>query len=188
MNPQFSRLVRNRAITERIVWAIITGSVVFYFFIAYVLTGESPGAGVEALKDAEPLFYAAAAAVAAFSVYYRRRSFSDDRIKVLLREFDTGVFPEHNVSDRPGRDGRDGLSALKDSEKRAVFLMNELQKSSIINLILNEFVIMIGFALSFLSCDFMKIIPFGAASLVLCIWMFPRTESVIDKTRITIPE
>ena len=174
--------------TERIVWAIITGSVVFYLYLAYVLTGENPGAGVEVLNGAEPLFYAAAAAVAAFSVYYRRRSFSDERITALLREFDAGVFPEHSVSGRAGRDDTDGLSALCDSEKRAVFLMSELQKSTIINLIINEFVVLIGFVLSFLSADFMKIIPFGAASLVLCIWMFPRTESVIDKSRITILE
>lgn len=184
MNPQYTRLVRTRVMTERIVWAIITGSVVFYLFIAYVLTGESPGAGVEALNGAEPLFYAAAAAAAAFSVYYRRRSFSDERIKALLREFDTGVFPEQTVSGRAGRDDKDGLSVLNDSEKRALFLINELQKSSIINLIINEFVVLIGFALSFLSADFMKIIPFGAASLVLCIWMFPRTESVAEKAQI----
>ena len=81
-----------------------------------------------------------------------------------------------------GGDSIDILSALCESEKRVLYLLNELQKSSIINLILNELVIMIGFVLSFLSGDFMKIIPFGAASLVLCIWMFPRTESVAVKS------
>jgi len=188
MNPQFKPLIRERALTERIVWAIITGSVVFYFFLAYILVGENPSAGVMGVSGAEPLFYIAAASVAAFSIVYRRRSFSDERIRAVLSNFDTGAFPHEAVGGRPGSDGIDSMSALSESEKRVLYLLNELQKSSIINLILNELVIMTGFVLSFLSGDFMKIIPFGAASLVLCIWMFPRTESVIDNTRIKFPE
>lgn len=182
MNPQFKPLIRARALTERIVWAIITGSVVFYFFLAYILVGENTGAGVMGVSGAEPLFYIAAAALAAFSIVYRRRSLSDDRIHTVLNKYDTGMFPHEAVSGRAGSYGVDSISELSESEKRVLYLLNELQKSSIINLILNELVIMIGFVLSFLSGDFMKIIPFGAASLVLCIWMFPRTESVTVKS------
>ncbi|MEW6145145.1 MAG: hypothetical protein AB1598_09030 [Thermodesulfobacteriota bacterium] len=187
MNQQLTRLIRARALTERIVWAIITGSVVFYFFIAYVLVGSGPGAAVNVVRGAEPLFYAAGAAVAIFSVYYRRRSFSPERMSAILSKFDSGAVPGETPTRRTGSDVIDDMSAFNDSEKRAIFLMNELQKASIINLILNELVIIIGFVLSFLSGDFMKIIPFGSVSLVLCFWMFPRPESVIEKSRKLFP-
>lgn len=175
MTPQLKRLISARVLAERAVWVIITGSVIFYSFLAYKITGESTGAGADSLSGAEPLFYIAAAVAAVFSVVYRRRAFSDDGVCAILSKFDAG---SHGIED---------VSALSESEKRASFLLNELQKASIINLILNEFVVLIGFALSFLSADFMKIIPFGAASLVLCIWMFPRTGSVIKKAQNIFP-
>jgi len=169
MTPQLNRLISARVLAERAVWVIITGSVVFYFFLAYKIAGVSAGAGRGGLSGAEPLFYIAAAAAAVFSIIYHRRSFSDDGVRAILSKFDAG---SHGIED---------VSALSGSEKRAFFLLNELQKASIINLIINEIVIIIGFVLSFLSGDFVKIIPFGVASLLLCLWMFPRTESVAKR-------
>jgi hypothetical protein len=187
MNPNFERLIGARVLAERAVWVIITGSVVFYFFLAYKITGESTGAGADSLSGAEPLFYIAATVAAVFSVVYRRRSFSDERMRAILSKFDTDAFPDEPVTGRAGSYGIDDMSALSESEKRTFFLLNELQKASILNLIINEIVIMTGFMLSFLSGDFMKIIPFGIASLVLCLWMFPRTESVIKKAQNIFP-
>ena len=187
MNPNFERLIGVRVLAERAVWVIITGSVVFYFFLAYKITGESTGAGADSLSGAEPLFYIAAAVAAVFSVVYRRRSFSDERIHAMLSKFDTGALPGEPVTGRAGSHGVDDMSALSETEKRALLLLNELQKASIVNLIINEIVVMMGFVLSFLSGDFMKIIPFGVASLLLCLWMFPRTESVIKKAQNIFP-
>lgn len=175
MNPDFERLIRTRVLAGRAVWVMITGSVVFYFFLAYKIAGVSAGAGRGGLSDAEPLFYIAAAAAAVFSAVYRLRSFSDDGVRAILSKFDAG---SHGIED---------VSALSESEKRAFFLLNELQKASVINLIINEIVIMTGFALSFLSGDFVKIIPFGVASLLLCLWMFPKTESLIKKAQNIFP-
>jgi hypothetical protein len=84
--------------------------------------------------------------------------------------------------------GRSALfNALGEDELRAVTLMNELVKASIINLVLNEMVALLGFVLAFLSGEFMKIIPFGLASLLLNIWMFPRPESVIERSQKLFP-
>lgn len=188
MNPNLERLIRARVLAERAVWVMITGSVVFYFFLAYKITGESTGAGADGLSGAEPLFYIAAAVAAVFSVVYRRRSFSDEGVRAILSKFDTGAFPGEHLTGRAGSYGIDDMSALSESEKRAFFLLNELQKASIINLIINEIVIMTGFALSFLSGDFMNIIPFGVASLLLCLWMFPRTGSTVKKAQNIFPK
>jgi hypothetical protein len=108
-------------------------------------------------------------------------------MRAILSKFDIDAFPDEPVTERAGPGGIDDISALNESEKRAFFLLNELQKSSIINLILNEIVIMIGFVLSFLSGDFVKIIPFGMASLVLCLWIFPRTRSAVQKAQNIFP-
>jgi hypothetical protein len=48
-------------------------------------------------------------------------------------------------------------------------------------------VALLGFVLAFLSGEFMKIIPFGLASLLLNIWMFPRPESVIERSQKLFP-
>ena len=178
MNPRLERLMRTRSLTERIVWAVITGSVLFYFFIAYLFVLQNTGAGVRAVSGLAPVFYTVAAVAAAISVVYRIRSFSHGRIREILGNYNPDASPGDELT---GNTDTDDVNALNVSEKKALFLLNELQKASIINLILNEIVIMIGFVLTFLSGDIGKIIPFGVASILLCLWMFPRTESMVKK-------
>ncbi|HVY56095.1 MAG TPA: hypothetical protein VHC46_10100 [Thermodesulfobacteriota bacterium] len=185
MTDQFKQLVRARLLIVRIVWVIITGSVVFYFFITYLLTLENTGVGVRAVSGAAPAFYIAAAVVAVISVIFRIWSFSRGRIGEILGNYRPDTLASDAATKHARPDGMDNTETLSESEKRTLFLLNELQKYSLINMILNEMVIMIGFVFAFISEDFVKIVPFGAASLLLCLWMFPRAGSVAEKAQIT---
>jgi len=182
MTPQLKRLIRSAVIVEYAVWAVITGSVLFYFVLAYVLEKGGMSAGLQGIGAMEAVLYAAAAAAAAASVLYRRHCYSHERILSILRK-DADI---DTLSGGLGADGADSeriafLRTLGESEKRAFILLSELQKTSIISLVLNEMVVMLGFVLAFLSGDFVKIIPFGVVSLLLNIWMFPRPESVAER-------
>jgi hypothetical protein len=182
MTPKLKRLIRPAVIVEYAVWAVITGSVLFYFVLAYVLERGGVSAGSGLTDNMRTVFYAAGALVAAASVLYRRYCFSDTHVLAVIRNdadvqaLPDGLWSEHADSGRAAL-----LQTLREDELRAVSLMNELLKASIISLVLNEMVVMLGFVLAFLSGDFMKIIPFGIASLVLNIWMFPRPESVAER-------
>lgn len=184
MTDQFNKLVGARLLIVRIVWIAITGSVVFYFFIAYLFTLENTGDGVRAVGEAVPAFYAAAAVVAVISVIFRIWSFSRGNRQKILGKYRPDAFTSDSAAGHVRSKAADDVNMLSDEEKRAFFLLGELQKYTIINMILNEIVILIGFILVFLTADIFKFIPFGAVALLLCLWMFPRTESVAEKSQI----
>ena len=75
----------------------------------------------------------------------------------------------------------DQLSSLSDQETKLYSLMFELQKITIIALILNEITAILGSVLAFVNDDASKIIPFAIGSLFLSFWMFPRYKSIIKK-------
>ncbi len=168
----------------RTVWAIITGSVLFYLVLAYVLEAGGRSAGLPGIGVMEAVLYFAAAAAAVASVLYHRYSLSDARLSMFLKRNVDVAGLSGAVSAKGAEYGQLAqIKSMSDFDRRALSLMYELQKISLINLILNEMVIILGFVIAFLSGDFMKIIPSGAASLVLCIWMFPRPESLVKRAR-----
>jgi hypothetical protein len=181
-------MIRPNVIAEYAVWAVITVSVLFYFVLSYVLAKNGLSAGIRSADNVQTVFYTAGALVAAASVLFRRYSFSDKHmLAIIKKDVDVTALSGSLGIERAGS-GRSALfNALGEDELRAVTLMNELVKASIINLVLNEMVALLGFVLAFLSGEFMKIIPFGLASLLLNIWMFPRPESVIERSQKLFP-
>lgn len=189
ITPQLKHLIRPSVLVMRTVWAIITGSVLFYLVLAYVLVAGGRSAGLPGIGVMEAVIYLAAAAAAVASVLYHRYSLSDDRLSMFLKR-------DVDVADLSRAMGAKGaeygqlarIESMSDFDRRALSLMYELQKISLINLILNEMVIILGFVIAFLSGYYLKIVPFGIVSLLLCIWMFPKPELVIEKARNIFPE
>lgn len=183
ITPQLKDLIRPLILVQRVIWIIITCSILFYSFLAFILIGTDATSDV-GMMGLEMGLYIASVVFAASSVLYYRYSLSDARLSMFLKR-------DVDVADLSRAMGAKGaeygqlaqIKSMSDFDRRALSLMYELQKISLINLILNEMVIILGFVIAFLSGDFMKIIPSGAASLVLCIWMFPRPESLVKRAR-----
>ncbi len=75
------------------------------------------------------------------------------------------------------------LKPLSSDELKIYSLIFELQKITILTLILNELIVIFGSAISFIHDDVSRIIPFGIVSLGLSFWMFPRAQAVIKRVQ-----
>lgn len=63
ISPQLQQLIRPLVLIQRVIWVVITGSILFYFGIIYVLVGNS-GTGTPPRVDGlETVMYIVAAAV-----------------------------------------------------------------------------------------------------------------------------
>lgn len=181
ITPQLKDLIRPLILVQRVIWIIITCSILFYSFLAFILIGTNKTSDV-GMMGLEMVLYIAAVVFAASSVLYHRYSLSDAHLSMFLKR-------DVEVADLSRAVGAKGaeygqlaqIESMSDFDRRALSLMYELQKVSLINLILNEMVIILGFVIAFLSGYYLKIVPFGIVSLLLCIWMFPKPESIVER-------
>jgi len=184
ISSQFKDLIHPNVLVQRVVWIAITGSIIFYFVFVYIFVREGRTQAFEKSEGLEAVLYAAAAITAICSILYRRYSLSDERLtKILNREIDIRTLAKSSGTGTSEHEKLARLEALSDFEKKVLSLMCDLQKSTHINLIINETVAILGLVLAFLSGDPLKIIPFGIVSLLLNIWMFPRPEAILEKAQ-----
>lgn len=184
LSAQLKQLIRPLVIIQQAIWVVITGSIVFYFGIIYLLIGNQDSDSASISGGLKIALYAAAILVACASIYLRNYFLSDRGLgRFLGKDIDL-----EELAGYPGKDATDSnrlerLRSLSDFERKIFSLMYYLQKVTFINLFLNEIIVIIGFVLAFLSGDPGKIIPFGAVSLLLCIWMYPRSGKITERAR-----
>lgn len=130
------------------------------------------------------LIYILAAAMTIGSVFYYRHALSEDNLKKFMnRDVDIESLTINPRTKEVDTEKLAQLKSLTPSELKVYSLMFELQKITIITLILNELIVIFGSALSFLNDDVSKVVPFGIVSLVLSFWMFPKPESLIKRVQ-----
>lgn len=181
---ELKKLIRPLVIVQQVIWFAITGSIVFYTGIAYILVRNRVADDLSRPGGLGIALYAAAFAAAVCSIFYRRYSLSDKSItNVLSRDIDPARLAQNarTKSIDPVKLGQ--LESLTEFELKVFSLMYELQKITFINLFLNEIVVILGFVFAFFSGDPAKILPFAVISLVLSFWMFPRPGKLISRAR-----
>ncbi len=182
LSQNLRQLIRPLVIIQQVIWAVITGSIVFYFGIIYVLVGSHGSRSVLTNSIFETFFYAAALVLAVSSLYLRRYFLSDNRLKrAMSKDVDLHDLASDPRTKKTDSEKLEQLKSLSDFERRVYSLMYYLQKITFINLFMNEIVVILGFVLAFLSGDASKIIPFGAGSLVLSLWMYPRSGKITER-------
>lgn len=184
LSPQLRQLIRPLVVTQQIIWVVITGSILFYFGVIYLLAVSQGSYSPFRLRGVETILYTAAFLVSVSSVYFRQRSLSDKTIRRFLKN---GLDLEELATDpRTKKTDSEKLSrlmSLSDFEQKVYSLIYRLQRITFINLFLNEVVVIIGFVLAFLSGEPGKIIPFGVVSFLLSIWMYPQTGKITERAR-----
>lgn len=184
ISTQLRQLIRPLVLIQRVIWVVITGSILFYFGIVYVLVGNSGTGTLPKMDGFETVMYIVAAAVSVCSIFSHRHALSGESLaRNLKKDVNVEELSRDPRTKRIDADKLGRLESLSDFEKRAFSLMYYLQRVTFINLFLNETVVVLGFVLAFLSGDPQKIILFGVVSLALSVWMFPRPGAAIDRAR-----
>jgi len=118
------------------------------------------------------------------SIFYYHYALSDNRLKKFMsKNVDVELLAKNPMSKEVNSNKLAQLNSLSQKELKIYSLMFELQKITIITLILNELIVIFGSAISFINDDVSKIVPFGIVSLVLSFWMFPKPQSLIKRVQ-----
>ncbi len=184
ISDELKELIRPVVLVQRIIWFVIVGSIIFYIGFVYIFVGENKALAISVGGYIEPLIYVLAGACVLGSIFYYRYALSESRIRQFMdTDVDVQSMALNPRTKEVDHSKLDQLRSLTIREAKIYSLMFELQKITIIVLILNELTAIFGSVLAFIYDDAQKVIPFAIASLVLSFWMFPRHQSLIKRVQ-----
>lgn len=184
ISDELKELIRPVVLVQRIIWFVIVGSIIFYIGFVYIFVGENKALATPIGGYIEPLIYVLAGASVLGSILYYRYALSESRIRQFMdKDADIKSMVTNPRTKEVDRAKFDRLNSLSDHDAKIYSLMFDLQKITILVLILNELTAIFGSVLAFVYDDAQKIIPFAIASLVLSFWMFPRHLSLIKRVK-----
>jgi hypothetical protein len=156
----------------------------FYIVLLYFLLGGTIADGASAAYGLQVLIYILSGTSAAVSVYYYRYSISNTKLeKFMAQVLDIEQLTKDPRTSKIDDEKLNKLKSISDTEAKIYSLMFEFQKNITISLLLSELVVIFGSTLSFLTGDFSRIVPFTIVSVILCIWMFPKPQSLIKRAQ-----
>lgn len=184
ISEELKELIRSPILAQKLLWIIIVGSIIFYISFVYIVVGGKSVLVLSISSAIELLIYVLAGISMFGSVFYYRYALSDNHLKKFMnKDVDIELLAKNPMSKEVDSNKLTQLSSLKPIELKIYSLMFELQKITIITLILNELIVIFGSAISFINDDVSKIVPFGIVSLVLSFWMFPKPQSLIKRVQ-----
>ena len=184
ISERLNELIRPLILVQRIIWLIIALSIIFYISFLYFTLGGNISSGSDIGIRMEIFVYLLSGACAAGSIFYYRYSISDNKLKQFMsRDLDVVFLAKDTRTKKVDEDILEKLNSLPEIDAKIYSLMFEYQKNTTVSLNLCELVIIFGSSLSFISNDFSKILSFGIVSIILCVWMFPRPQSLIRRVR-----
>ena len=184
ISPRLKEMIHHVVFAEYFIWFTVTGSIIFYFVFVYIYVGHGRVRPLGSSDVLEAVLYAAAAIITVFSILYRRYTLADERLmKNLSGGIDIHKLGKTLMLGKNRSGNSSDLESLSELEKKVLSIIYDIQKNTYISLIINEAVAILGLVLAFLSEDPYKMILFGIVSLLLNVWMFPRTRTISDKAR-----
>jgi len=182
ISEQLKELIRPAVLVQKIIWFVIVGSIIFYIGFVYIFLGGNKALTSPVSGDMDIFIYLLAGAAFVGSILYHRYSLSDKKLKQFLsKDVDLELLAKDPRTKKIDTGKLGKLNSLPVLETKIYSLMFELQKITILSLILNELIVIFGSAIAFMNEDVSKIVPFGIISPVLCFWMFPRAQAIIKR-------
>ncbi|MEM7007751.1 MAG: hypothetical protein AAF462_01300 [Thermodesulfobacteriota bacterium] len=182
ISDELNELIRPVVLVQKLIWFIIVGSIIFYIGFVYFFTGENKAISSPDISYLQPLIYILASLSVLGSIFYYRYALSESKLnQFMTKDVDIQSLVMNPRTKEIDSDKLAKLKSLSDRDTKIYSLMFELQKITIIVLILNEVTAILGSVLAFVNDDAAKIVPFAIASLVLSFWMFPRHMPLIKK-------
>lgn len=184
ISDQLKELIRPPVLVQKIIWFVIVGSIIFYIGFVYLFVGDNRALTTPIGSYIEPLIYILAGACVLGSIFYYRYALSEDKLSQFMnKDVDLELLAKNPKTKEIDQAKLGKLNSLPDPETKVYSLMFELQKITILTLILNELTVIFGSVLAFVTDDPSKIIPFAIGSLVLSFWMFPRPLALIARVQ-----
>ncbi len=184
ISDELRELIRPAILVQNIIWFVIVGSIIFYIAFVYLVLGGDKALAISSSSVVDYLIYILAGACAIGSIFYYRHALSDNYLKSFLRkDVDIDLLAKNPRTKEIDKTKLAQLKPLSSDELKIYSLIFELQKITILTLILNELIVIFGSAISFIHDDVSRIIPFGIVSLGLSFWMFPRAQAVIKRVQ-----
>ncbi len=182
ISEELKELIRPAILVQKILWFVIVGSIIFYIGFVYIFIGGNEVLATSIGSGIELLIYVLAGAATLGSIFYYRYALSSKNLKRFMsKEVDLELLAKDPRTKKIDAGKLAKLKSLSVLEIKIYSLMFELQKITLLSLILIELMVIFGSALAFMNEDVSKIVPFGIVSLVLSFWMFPRPESLIKR-------
>ncbi len=182
ISDELKELNRPTILVQKVLWFIIVGSIIFYIGFVYIFIGGNKALASSVGSNIELLIYVLAVAAALGSILYYQYAYSNKNLKRFMsKDVDIELLAKNPRKKEVDAGKLGQLNSLSPVELKIYSLMFELQKITIITLILNELIVIFGSAISFINEDSSKIVPFGIVSLVLSFWMFPKPQSLIKR-------
>ena len=182
ISEQLKELIRPAVLVQKIIWFVIVGSIIFYIGFVYLFLGDNKALTSSIGGYIEPLIYILAGVCVLGSIFYYRYALSENQLRQFLnKDVDLELLAKNPKTKEMDRAKLEKLNSLPKGETKIYSLMFELQKITILTLILNELTVIFGSVLAFVNDDASKVIPFAIGSLVLSFWMFPRAQAIIKR-------
>jgi len=182
ISEELKELIRPPILVQKILWFVIIGSIIFYIGFVYIFVGGNKALTTSITSSIELLIYVLAGSAMLGSIFYYRYALSDKYLKRFLsKDVDIELLAKNPRTKEIDTSKLAQLNSLSAAELKIYSLMFELQKITILTLILNELIVIFGSAISFINDDVSKIVPFGIVSLFLSFWMFPKPQSLIKR-------
>jgi hypothetical protein len=191
MSGRLGELVAAQDRVAKLIWAAMCGALFVYAAVPLAMSASWQQPGDAELASLMPYLGGLAVLIAAASFVYRRREFSDDKLRSLLRE-PTSV--EALARQVPSADERrrieTALEAMSAEERRVYGVVISRVTPTIVVLALQEAVGLVGLVAAFLLRDATVVFPFVGVALLLHIGVFPRTTALaerVQKLGLTVP-
>jgi len=191
LSGKLDELVAAHDRTTKLIWAAMCGALLVYAAVPFLISAgwREPGDSVSAALL--PFLAGVAVLFAAASSVYRRREFSDDRFRSLLRE-PTSVekLVQHVPSERERSKLATKLEAISPEDLRVYSVILSRLPPTIVVLALQEVVGIAGLVAAFLTRDATVVVPFVGVALLLHIAVFPNTAALaerVGKLGLTVP-
>lgn len=179
-SSELREILQPQFLIERIIWGAFNGSILSYGVVLYVVAQKPASEPMADSAPLEQLFYVIALGVAIGAYFYRRHAFAPERLqKFLFGELSPQQFtPKPKVID-PKFAAQ--LEALPQNEQRLVHIAKYLLSRNIFGLAFHEIIAILGLILGFLSQNVLSFVPFAIATLGLNLFIFPRTERLLQQ-------
>lgn len=181
ISPTLRELLRPAMFAPKMLWFVLTASILIYGVLAHLLAQQSDG--TTAVDPAIRLAISMTAiAAGTASLLVPRFLLSDERVRRTLQPpVNSEEFASIPGSDAIDENRLNQVRQLSDSEQKMLRLPALLFTPFILRLVLNESIAISGLVLSLLSHSLTPFLPFAVIAIVLNVIGRPQIDPVLER-------
>ncbi|MCG8334785.1 MAG: hypothetical protein MJE63_09730 [Proteobacteria bacterium] len=186
-STQFEEVLRSRSQIIRILWFALTGSILIYIVLGYVAPVNSGSEPTELDPTFKNLLYIVGFLTAISSQLIKKFVFSDERVIARLsNDIKPSDLAINTQTNEVNEKELQKLNELSEKELKIISLVPYYFTPFIIQMALYDAVTIFGLLLSFMSHNFVEILPFAIVSLFLCLTTYNGLNKLIEKGKIIL--